>query len=64
MRINKYIASSGMCSRRKAEEYIEKGQITINDKVAILSSTVDEGDVVKLDNKIIETKKGLCCFTF
>lgn len=64
MRINKYIASSGMCSRRKAEEYIEKGQVTINDKVAILSSAVEEGDVVKLNNKIIETKKDYVVLLF
>ncbi|MDO4198387.1 MAG: pseudouridine synthase [Erysipelotrichaceae bacterium] len=57
MRINKYIASSGLCSRRKAEEYIEKGQVTINGKTAVLSSTVNEGDIVLLDGKPIEPKK-------
>lgn len=74
MRINKYIASSGLCSRRKAEEYIEKGLVTVNDKVASLSTTVEENDIVKLDGKIIETKidyvvllfnkpKGITCTT-
>ncbi|MDO4940514.1 MAG: pseudouridine synthase [Erysipelotrichaceae bacterium] len=57
MRINKYIASSGLCSRRKAEEYIEKGLVTINGKTAILSSTVEENDVVLLDGKLIEQNK-------
>jgi len=37
MRINKYISSTGLCSRRKAEEYIEKGQVTINGQLAVLS---------------------------
>ena len=46
MRINKYIASSGLCSRRKAEEYIEKGQVTINGITATLSSTVEDNDSV------------------
>lgn len=74
MRINKYIASSGLCSRRKAEEYIEKGLVTINDEVASLSSIVNGGDVVRLDGKIIETNnnevvllfnkpKGITCTT-
>ena len=74
MRINKFIASSGLCSRRKAEEYIEKGLVTINDEVASLSSTVNDGDVVRLDDKIIETNnnevvllfnkpKGVTCTT-
>ena len=33
MRINKYIASSGFCSRRKAEEYILEGLVSINGEV-------------------------------
>lgn len=64
MRINKYIASSGLCSRRKAEEYIEQGLVTVNDKQAILSTTVEDGDVVKLNGKIIETKKDYVVLLF
>ncbi|MBQ0035416.1 MAG: pseudouridine synthase [Firmicutes bacterium] len=74
MRINKYIASSGLCSRRKAEEYIEKGLVTINGKTAVLSSIVNEGDEVFLDGKLIESNnneivllfnkpKGITCTT-
>lgn len=64
MRINKYIASSGLCSRRKAEEYIEKGLVTVNDKQASLSTVVNDGDVVKLNNKIIESKKDFVVLLF
>lgn len=64
MRINKYIASSRLCSRRKAEEYIEKGQVTINGEAAILSSTVDDGDEVRLNGKIIESKKDFVVLLF
>lgn len=64
MRINKYIASSGLCSRRKAEEYIEKGLVTINDEKAVLSSTVKDGDIVKLNNKTIESKKDYVVLLF
>lgn len=74
MRINKFIASSGLCSRRKAEEYIEKGLVTINGEVAIFSSTVEDNDVVLLGGKKIETStkeivilfnkpKGITCTT-
>ena len=74
MRINKYIASSGLCSRRKAEEYIEKGLVAINGKTAVLSSIVNEGDEVFLDGKLIESNnneivllfnkpKGITCTT-
>lgn len=32
-RLNKYIASSGLCSRRKADELIEQGKVTVNGTV-------------------------------
>jgi len=61
MRINKYIASCGICSRRKAEEYIVQGKVKINDEVVKdLSTLVDvESDNVYLNNKLIkqENKK-------
>ncbi|MBX3102576.1 MAG: pseudouridine synthase, partial [Bacteroidetes bacterium] len=33
VRINRYIASTGFCSRRKADEYIKAGQVTLNGKL-------------------------------
>ncbi len=56
MRINKYIASSGFCSRRKAEEYILLGIVTINGKKAILQDIVEEGDIVKINDRLIQPK--------
>ena len=35
MRLNKYIAHSGVCSRREADKLIEKGVVTINGKVVL-----------------------------
>ncbi len=64
MRINKYIASSGMCSRRKAEEFIENGQVKINGKLAELSSTVNEGDVVEVSGKVITSKEKFVVLLF
>ena len=49
VRINRYIASSGMCSRRAADKLIEAGCITINGKVAALGDTVSEGDLVEFE---------------
>ena len=57
MRINKYIASSGFCSRRKAEEYILSGSVTINGKIAVLQSIVEENDIVKINDQLIQPKK-------
>lgn len=55
MRINKFIAKSGVASRRGAEKLILNGEIIINDKVVDdLSYIVDEiNDVVKYNNKTI-----------
>jgi 23S rRNA pseudouridine2605 synthase len=33
VRLNKFIANSGVCSRREADEYIQKGEVTVNGKV-------------------------------
>ena len=55
MRINKYIASSGLCSRRAAEEYIKNGQVKVNNKVITdLATDIDETNdtVVIAGNKI------------
>lgn len=51
MRINKYIASCGVASRRKAEELIISGRVTINGElITELSTTVDETkDIVEVD---------------
>ena len=64
MRINKYIASSGLCSRRKAEEYIEKGLVTVNGEKAFLYTDVEDGDVVKLNGKLIEKKSDFIVLLF
>jgi 23S rRNA pseudouridine2605 synthase len=32
IRLNKYIANAGICSRRDADELIKSGQIKVNDK--------------------------------
>ena len=54
MRINKFIATSGICSRRKAEELILNGKVKVNGKViAELGTNVESGDKVEVNNKEI-----------
>lgn len=54
MRINKYIAHAGVASRRKAEELIKKGLVTINGQVVTeLATTVKSGDVVEVSDSPI-----------
>jgi 23S rRNA pseudouridine2605 synthase len=54
-RINKYIASTGYCSRRKADELIREGRVKVNDKViSELGFYVREKDRVYIDNKFVK----------
>ncbi len=59
-RLNKYIASSGVCSRRKADELIENGAVLVNGKkVTELGFIVGEKDKVFVNQKLIRPVKHL-----
>lgn len=58
MRLNKYIASSGICSRRKADELIAQGAVSVNGKkVSELGFQVNEKDKVFIGAEIVRPKK-------
>ena len=57
MRIQKYIAETGLCSRRKAEEYIREGKITVNGKVAVIGQNVEENDIIKYNGKLLKKEE-------
>lgn len=57
-RLNKYIASSGLCSRRKADELIESGVVMVNGKkVTELGFSVKPKDKVFVNGKLIHPVK-------
>ena len=57
-RLNKYIASSGLCSRRKADELIESGVVLVNGKkVTELGFSVQPKDKVFVNGKMIHPVK-------
>ena len=65
MRINKYISSSGVCSRRKAETYIKEKRVTVNGNLLTnLAYQVKEGDLVLLDGKEIFPKENKILYLF
>lgn len=56
MRLNKYIADAGICSRRKADELIQNGNVKINGAVVKeMGYQVEEGDRVTINGRRIET---------
>lgn len=54
--INKYISSTGFCSRREADKYIEQQRVTINGKTVGLGARVAAGDKVAVDGEPIKLK--------
>lgn len=58
MRINKYIAACGKCSRRKADELIKGGRVTVNGKKIHDFMDIDpDADKVFLDGEQISLEK-------
>ena len=57
VRLNKYIANSGICSRREADEHIKAGLIKINGKVVTeLGTKVSGSEEIRFNDKIIENE--------
>lgn len=57
-RLQKVIASSGITSRRKAEELILAGKVKVNGKIiTTLGTKVNENDLIEVDNKKLEKEE-------
>ncbi|WP_026508733.1 pseudouridine synthase [Butyrivibrio sp. MC2013] len=54
IRLNKYIAMCGICSRRDADKLIASGKVTINDMTADPGSKVTGKDTVKVNGKTVK----------
>jgi 23S rRNA pseudouridine2605 synthase len=58
IRLNKYIANAGLCSRREADEFIASGQITVNGETIIeMGYKVQPNDVIKYGRKVLSRQK-------
>ena len=64
IRLNKYIASSGLCSRREADTLIENGKVTINGIVALQGSKVNPGDIVEVSGRKISPDNEMIYIAF
>lgn len=54
IRLNKYIADSGYCSRREADTCIEQGRVTVNGRQAVIGYMVQPNDRVLVDGELIK----------
>ncbi len=58
VRLNRYIANSGVCSRREADELISMGLISVNGKtITELGYKVNPGDEVRYESKVLRAEK-------
>lgn len=57
MRINKYLASCGVASRRECDKLISSGVVMINGAVVGLGAEVGEGDTVTVNGNVVKVKK-------
>lgn len=57
IRLQKLIAESGMCSRRKAEEYISGGRVKVNGHVASIGDGATYNDVITVDGERLHIEK-------
>ena len=54
VRLNKYMANAGICSRREADEYIANGRVKVNGEVTTeLGTKIKHDDVVEFDDKVV-----------
>ena len=60
MRLQKYMSQAGVCSRRKAEEYITRGLVLVNGEKAVIGQSVDpEKDEIIINDKVVEERSEL-----
>ncbi|WP_297630863.1 23S rRNA pseudouridine(2604) synthase RluF [uncultured Clostridium sp.] len=59
VRLNKYIAESGYCSRREADKLVEQGEVSVDGKVAVMGQKIIKGQIVKVRGRAINKEEEL-----
>lgn len=58
IRLNKYMANAGICSRREADEFITSGKVKVNGEVVTeLGTKISRNDVVEFDEKVVTPER-------
>ena len=63
-RLNKYLALQLGISRREADEFIERGDVRVNDTVATLGAQVTKADIIQVKNKTVQGETKLQYIAF
>ena len=53
IRINKYLSSMGICSRREADRLLDEGRVRVNGKPAVPGQRIMDEDVIKVDGRTV-----------
>ncbi len=58
IRLNRYVANSGVCSRREADQLIAKGKVSVNGKVVTeMGVKVSRDDKVEYEGRVLNSEK-------
>ena len=57
MRLNAYLARAGIASRRKADELIKAGRVTVNGEAGQLNTFVEPADRVEVDGRAVAPQR-------
>jgi 23S rRNA pseudouridine2604 synthase len=57
IRINKYISSTGICSRRDADKLIEQGKVSVNGEKAVMGTRVTTKDFIKVNGQPLKEQE-------
>lgn len=64
IRLNKYLAQCGICSRRDADRLIEQGGVRVNGAIAVSGQQVDPSDEIFANGKLVQGKKKTVVLAF
>ncbi|MBD5250076.1 MAG: pseudouridine synthase [Barnesiella sp.] len=58
IRLNKYMANAGLCSRREADEFIKQGLVKVNGEVVTeLGTKITPQDTIEYDDKVVTLER-------
>lgn len=55
--LNKFISSTGYCSRREADKLIEQARVAVNGNIALAGTRVSPSDKIYIDDELLKVKR-------